>query len=153
MHVRTWAALAVVVGGCATTVPEVPADQDPSNAQAPESAVPPASTTLQAGPGADSSASAGEGSAPAVGGARAGHHHGHAAMPGAADDTMKGMSMPGMSMPGMSESPMNGQPDAGSAATVYACPMHPEVTSDKPGQCPKCHMQLRPQTSPPRSTP
>lgn len=24
----------------------------------------------------------------------------------------------------------------------YACPMHPEVTSDKPGMCPKCHMAL-----------
>ena len=28
------------------------------------------------------------------------------------------------------------------AATVYSCPMHPEVTSDKPGSCPKCGMTL-----------
>jgi hypothetical protein len=28
--------------------------------------------------------------------------------------------------------------DGGSA--VYACPMHPEVTSDRPGKCPKCGM-------------
>jgi hypothetical protein len=28
------------------------------------------------------------------------------------------------------------------AAAVYACPMHPEVTSDKPGTCPKCGMTL-----------
>jgi Cu2+-exporting ATPase len=28
------------------------------------------------------------------------------------------------------------------AAAPYACPMHPEVTSDKPGMCPKCHMAL-----------
>lgn len=25
---------------------------------------------------------------------------------------------------------------------VYTCPMHPEVQSDKPGQCPKCGMDL-----------
>ena len=27
-------------------------------------------------------------------------------------------------------------------ATVYTCSMHPEVTSDKPGKCPKCGMDL-----------
>jgi FtsP/CotA-like multicopper oxidase with cupredoxin domain len=26
--------------------------------------------------------------------------------------------------------------------TVYACPMHPEVTSEQPGRCPKCGMKL-----------
>jgi len=26
--------------------------------------------------------------------------------------------------------------------TTYACPMHPDVTSDAPGMCPKCHMAL-----------
>ncbi len=25
---------------------------------------------------------------------------------------------------------------------TYTCPMHPEVTSDKPGHCPKCGMEL-----------
>ncbi len=29
-------------------------------------------------------------------------------------------------------------------AAAYSCPMHPEVTSDKPGRCPKCGMQLKP---------
>jgi len=29
-----------------------------------------------------------------------------------------------------------------SNTVTYACPMHPEVTSDKPGMCPKCHMAL-----------
>jgi hypothetical protein len=27
-------------------------------------------------------------------------------------------------------------------AITYTCPMHPEVTSDKPGKCPKCGMDL-----------
>jgi len=25
---------------------------------------------------------------------------------------------------------------------MYTCPMHPDVTSDKPGKCPKCGMAL-----------
>ena len=29
-------------------------------------------------------------------------------------------------------------------ATVYTCPMHPEVQSDEPGSCPKCGMNLAP---------
>src|SRR5690349_17317709 len=27
-------------------------------------------------------------------------------------------------------------------AAVYTCPMHPDVTSDRPGQCPRCGMAL-----------
>jgi Cu(I)/Ag(I) efflux system membrane fusion protein len=30
------------------------------------------------------------------------------------------------------------------AATIYTCPMHPEVRSPTPGQCPKCGMDLQP---------
>jgi hypothetical protein len=32
--------------------------------------------------------------------------------------------------------------NSNSMATVYTCPMHPEVTSDKAGKCPKCGMDL-----------
>jgi FtsP/CotA-like multicopper oxidase with cupredoxin domain len=31
-------------------------------------------------------------------------------------------------------------------AATYACPMHPEVTSEKPERCPKCGMKLVPQS-------
>ncbi|HLN53113.1 MAG TPA: heavy metal-binding domain-containing protein [Lentimicrobium sp.] len=30
----------------------------------------------------------------------------------------------------------------GLTEVIYTCPMHPEVTSDAPGQCPKCGMDL-----------
>jgi cobalt-zinc-cadmium efflux system outer membrane protein len=32
---------------------------------------------------------------------------------------------------------------------IYSCPMHPEVTSDKPGKCPKCGMTLVMKSAPP----
>jgi hypothetical protein len=34
------------------------------------------------------------------------------------------------------------QPASAPAAVTYVCPMHPEVTSDQPGRCPKCEMKL-----------
>ena len=30
------------------------------------------------------------------------------------------------------------------AKVTYSCPMHPEVTSTKPGKCPKCNSDLGP---------
>ena len=36
---------------------------------------------------------------------------------------------------------------------VYACPMHPDVTSTRKGRCPKCGMTLRPVTAAPSPTP
>ena len=34
------------------------------------------------------------------------------------------------------------KPEAQTAPQTYTCPMHPEVTSDGPGSCPKCGMDL-----------
>jgi hypothetical protein len=36
---------------------------------------------------------------------------------------------------------------AASEATVYTCPMHPEVVQSEPGTCPKCGMKLTPRPS------
>ena len=43
---------------------------------------------------------------------------------------------------GLSTYAQHDHPAAQTQATVYACPMHPEVTSDKPGTCSKCGMAL-----------
>ena len=34
------------------------------------------------------------------------------------------------------------QPGAAQQQALYACPMHPEVTSSEPSRCPKCGMKL-----------
>jgi hypothetical protein len=44
---------------------------------------------------------------------------------------------------GQGHSHGSAKPDGGHA-TDYTCPMHPEVSSSKPGQCPKCGMKLVP---------
>ena len=40
------------------------------------------------------------------------------------------------------ETQMVKQDSVPQAAAVYACPMDTEITSDKPGQCSKCGMDL-----------
>ncbi len=43
-------------------------------------------------------------------------------------------------------------PQMGAEAVVYTCPMHPEVTSQEPGRCPKCGMKLLATTAPAATT-
>lgn len=40
--------------------------------------------------------------------------------------------------------PLFGQGHGDKAAARYYCPMHPQITSDLPGECPICHMTLEP---------
>lgn len=54
------------------------------------------------------------------------------------DHAMHGKMAPGQKM-------QSGASKSNQTATVYTCPMHPEVKSDKPGRCPKCGMNLVPQ--------
>jgi heavy metal-binding protein len=54
------------------------------------------------------------------------HQHGHA------------HGAPSGAAPGGGASSLGGQ------AVAYTCPMHPEVVSPTPGQCPKCGMNLVP---------
>lgn len=61
-------------------------------------------------------------------------------------------NMPGMThgapAPGAEPAAVKPAGDSGrkdkQQGAVYTCPMHPEVKSDKPGDCPKCGMKLTP---------
>lgn len=39
-----------------------------------------------------------------------------------------------------------GEPEASAGAAAYACPMHPDVRSDRPERCPACGMKLVPES-------
>lgn len=64
-------------------------------------------------------------------------HHEGADVPAASEHSHHGMA------PAAHPSEAVDRGGAVSAAT-YVCPMHPEVTSDRAGRCPKCGMNLEP---------
>lgn len=61
------------------------------------------------------------------------------------DGSASMMQHEGHAMPGMQQGTPGGitaTEGAKAATVVYTCPMHPEVRSERPGQCPKCGMTL-----------
>ena len=50
-----------------------------------------------------------------------------------------------LSLPALAPTQQNDAKSQSEAKDTYVCPMHPEVTSDKPGKCPECGMTLQKQ--------
>lgn len=50
---------------------------------------------------------------------------------------------------------LGGEPPAARSGVRYICPMHPQIVSDRPGECPICHMTLvqAPEVTPSPSSP
>lgn len=58
-------------------------------------------------------------------------------------EEMNGMDKDTTDSSGTGETQMKqGENNKASLPATYTCPMHPEVHSDKPGNCPKCGMKL-----------
>ena len=51
------------------------------------------------------------------------------------------------------EGMQHGDANPSKGATVYTCPMHPEIRQDAPGKCPKCGMTLVPKKDEPTPKP
>jgi len=125
-------ALSVTFTACGSGVPPRPAALDPSNPDGPESPRiamnrDAALTPTAAETRADGVPSSDGGSAPM--------HHDH---------QPRHQSGTGTEPMDMSDAGAPSAAPSADAATVYTCPMHPEVTSNQPGQCPKCGMKLLP---------
>ena len=63
------------------------------------------------------------------------HMHAHGSMPVSAQEHADAP---------MIANTVDGSPETPLQATVYTCPMHPEIRQPAPGNCPKCGMTLEP---------
>ena len=158
MLVRILMVMSVAVGfaGCAAPpMPPPPALNHPANPRAAEVPVPPPTDTLavdanpvQPTPPPPDESAGPQRNADNPAQAKPGTDHGDGSMGG-----MKGMSgMGGMTdmdhggsmqgMPGMDHPATQPTTAASRPTAMYTCPMHPQVTSGKPGKCPICGMTL-----------
>lgn len=122
--------VAVPASGCATEPKPRPTMLDPSNPAAPESPPLAVAALTQTGDLLSKApqATGARDKAPVTPDPGAEHAHDHGGSASPVDKDKPG------------ETDKAGKPQA----TVYTCPMHPEVISDKPGRCPKCGMKLVP---------
>jgi hypothetical protein len=134
----------LLVPSCATAPPAKATKIDPSNPDAPEAhhlevtalAALPAATNADEVPRQPTSPRS-------TSGGHGHHHHGassppdNAAPPADAAGASHAAHEHGKNQPAAEPSSPDG------AKAIYTCPMHPEVTSDKPGNCPKCGMRLQ----------
>lgn len=70
----------------------------------------------------------------------------HPPLPGESSGGWAGLGAPGQrggaGQPAATDAHAHHGERGPAAAITYTCPMHPDVTSDRPGQCPRCGMAL-----------
>lgn len=131
-------AIGLLATGCAVAVLDPNASAThPANPRAAEAPSPAASTTLAIGSGLESQRPA-EATAAERAAAPSGQHghHGHGVGVPTPAAGAHGAHPQAAATPRATPAPSE------EATAAYTCPMHPEVTSQAPGKCPKCGMKL-----------